>query len=367
MNNKRFLAIALAALLAAPTFAEDGDLKVALEGARFLYGYIPSGLDLSLTYTGLELSGAADTKLFLKAGGGYQDTVLLRDPVTGDPTLLAKDGGSGLAFNKTNFQWEMAFIQGLSRRDDGKNLAEAFAFYRGRFDLYPNDGVSDAVFSDMQGLLGTSVMGGLSYDSRVQDQHRSKSGVYAEASAEWGPGFLNAKSDFWRVSGQVLGFLPVFDIPTEGGNLFNVYLGAFAGVDYSAGDSVPIYVNQSFGGRNLRGSMGDCVRGYGWNAYDSSLKTVANAEFRLVGPAIVIDAVVPYLFGFVDAGYYAGFADSASQSESAGMLASTGGGIAIDLVGFAQAGITAGVRLVDDQLYGPAEKFFWGIKFFLHF
>ncbi len=369
MNNRRYLAIALGAMLAAaPAFTQDKDLNLALEGARFLYGYIPSGIDLSLTYTGFALSDAGDTKLFLKAGGGYQDTVLLRDPVSGDPSLLVKDEGTGLAFNKSNFQWELAFIQGFSRRPDGANLLEAFAFYRGRFDLYPNDAVSTAVFSDMLGLFGTSIMGGISYNSRVQDQHRSKSGVYAEAAAEWGPGFLNETSDFWRVSAQTLGFLPVFDIPTEGGNLFNVYLGAFAGVDYSAGDSVPIYVNQTFGGRNLRGSMGDCVRGYGWNAYDASLKTVANAEVRLVGPAIVIDAIVPYLFGFIDAGYYAGFADaSASFADESGFLASTGAGIAIDLVGFAQAGIIAGLRLVDDQLYGPAEAFFWGIKFFLHF
>ncbi|GAB1455560.1 hypothetical protein MASR2M48_08670 [Spirochaetota bacterium] len=366
--KKRYGAFILAAVMCViPAAAEDGDIAIGFEGVRFLYSLIPSGVDLSLTYTGLDLMEQADTKLFLKAGGGYEDTVLARDPNTGNPSLLSKDGGSGIAFNTPNFQWELAFIQGFSRRDDGNNMLEAFAFYRGRYDIYPNSAYSSDVFTDMQGLFGTSLMGGLSYDSVATSRHRAKSGVYAEASAEWGPDLLNAKTDFWRVSSKAKGFLPVFDIPTEGGNLFNIYLAGFASVDYAQGSSVPIYVNQSFGGRDLRSSMGDCVRGYGWNAYDASLKTVANAEIRLVGPAIWLDAIVPYLFGFADAGYYAGFADTNDFADASGFLSSLGAGIALDLVGFAQVGITVGHKLIADTLYGPADGFFWGLKFFLHF
>jgi len=365
MNNNRYLAIALGAILAAtPAFSDD--LAVGFAGLRFLNGYIPSGLDLSLTYTGLDLSNAADTKIFLKAGGGYENASLIRNPLTGDPWTATVAGNK---YDIPNFQWELAFLQGFSRREDGANLLEAFVFYRGRFDIYPNEALSDAVFSDIEGLFGTSVMGGVSYDSRVQDRHRSKKGIYAEATAEWGPGFLNSKTDFWRISSQFRGFLPVIDIPTDGGNLFNVYLAGFAGIDYADGDSVPIYVNQSFGGRGLRDSLGNTVRGYGWNKYDTSLKSVANAEVRFVGPAIVIDSIVPYLFGFADAGYYSGFADSANYGDASGFLASTGGGLALDLAGFAQASLIAGIRLIDDDIgyaYDP-ENYFWEIKFFLHF
>jgi len=367
----KLAAMALLAMrLVVPAFAQEKDLKFGLEGVRFLNGIIPSGADVSLTYTGIELLDAADTKLYLKAGGGYENASLVRDPLTGDPwnSEISLDG---YEFNTPNFQWELAFIQGLSRRDDGANLLEAFAFYRGRFDIYPNETLSDAVFSDIEGLFGTSIMGGVSYDSVAKSRHMSKEGVYAEATAEWGPGFINTKTDFWRVSAQALGFLPVFDIPTDGGNLFNIYLAGFTGIDYAAGESVPIYVNQSFGGRDLRDSVGNCVRGYGWNKYDTSFKSVINAEVRLVGPSIVLNAIVPYLYGFVDAGYYAGFADSDNYSDTSGFLASTGGGIALDLVGFAQAGLVAGIRLIDDSAnvnyeYN-ADSFFWGIKFSLHF
>ncbi|MBU0926129.1 MAG: BamA/TamA family outer membrane protein [Spirochaetes bacterium] len=365
MGFRKTVAVAIAAIaFISPSFADDV-LDFGFEGVRFFDSVIPGGLDLSLTYLGLGLSDAADTKLFLKAGGGYENASLVRDPLTGDPSAAI----AGNEYYSPNFQWELAFIQGFSRRDDGDNLLEAFAFYRGRYDIYLNE-LSESVFSDARGMFGTSVMAGVSYDSRVLSRHRSKEGVYAEATAEWGPGFINEKTDFWRVSGQLRGFLPVYDLPSDGGNLFNVYLAGFLGADYAAGTSVPIYVNESFGGRSLRDSIGNCVRGYGWNKYDTSFKSAATAEVRLVGPAIVLDPIVPYLFGFVDAGYYAGFADSANYSEASGFLASAGGGVALDLVGFAQASFIVGLRLVDDAAVPyayDADSFFTGVKFFLHF
>lgn len=371
--RRRSIAIALAALILVGGAWAD-DLRFGFEGARFFNGVIPGGLDLSLTYYGLSLSDEADTKLFLKGGGGYENASLLRDPLTGDPWLSTVKGNE---YYMANFQWELAFIQGFSRRADGVNLLEAFLFYRGRYDRYLNE-LSTAIFPDARELFGTSFMAGISYDSRVQSRHRAKEGLYAEASAEWGPGFLNT-TDFWRVSGQLRGFLPVLDLPTEGGNLFNIYLAGFLGADYAAGAKVPVYVNQSFGGRSLRDSLGNSVRGYFHPKYDTALKTAASAEVRLVGPSPsllwpsveLIEKVVPYLFGFADAGYYAGFnGASTAYANASGFLASVGGGLALDLIGFAQASVIAGVRLVDDAavpyLYDP-ENYFFAVKFFLHF
>jgi len=365
MNSKRYLAIALVAVLGVrQSFAED--LTLAFEGPR-MYGPIPSGLDLSLTYSGLDMDVAGgDTKLFLKTGGGYEKLSLLRDEQTGDPWIADADG---YTFDKLNIQWDMAFIQGFARRGDGENLVEAFVYYRGRFEMDFQEDVGQEVFADSKGMFGTSIMGGVSYDSRVLSRHRSRDGVYIEATAEWGPGFINEKTDFWRVSSQFRGFMPVFDVPTESGNLFNVYLAGFAGVDYAGGASVPIYVNQSFGGRSLRDSLGATVRGYGLNKYDTTFKSVANAEIRFVGPALGIESVVPYLFGFADAGYYAGFTASTNYVDATGFIASTGGGFALDIFGGPQVSLIAGVRLIDDEIgyaYDP-ENFFWGIKFYLHF
>ncbi len=353
----------MAVACAIPTFAQEQDFVFKFEGPRRYNGFIPSGADLSLTYSGLALSPRADTLLYLLAGGGYESGSLLRDPATGDPWSSSAEGNT---YDAPDFQWALAFIQGLSRRDDGDNLLEAFAYYRGRYDGYENE-LADGVFADVRGIFDNSLMGGVSYDSRVIGVHRFKQGTYAEATAEWGPGFVNEGTDFWRVSGQLRGFLPVYDIPADGGNAFNAYLAGFAGVDFAGGASVPIFVSQSFGGRELRGSLGDCVRGYGWNKFDTLFKSVANAELRLLGPALGLDFVVPLLYAFVDAGWYSGFAESANYASESGFLASSGAGAAIDVADAIQLGAYAGFRMVEDRLYYPEDAFFWGVMLFSHF
>ena len=353
----------MAVACAIPAFAQEQDFVFKFEGPRRYNGFIPSGADFSVTYGGLSLSPRADTLLYLLAGAGYESGSLLRDPATGDPWSSSVDGNT---YDAPDVQWALAFIQGLSRRDDGDNLAEVFAYYRGRYDVYKND-LADGVFADARGIFDNSLMGGASYDSRAIGAHRSKQGLYTEATAEWGPGFANAGTDFWRVSGQLLGFLPVYDIPADGGNLFNASLAGFVGVDFAGGASVPIFVNQSFGGRKLRGSLGDCVRGYGWNKFDTSFKSVANVELRLLGPTLGADFVVPLLYAFADAGWYSGFAESANYASKSGFIASCGGGAAIDVADAIQLGAYGGFRLVPDTVYYPEDAFFWGVMLFSHF
>jgi len=363
-RTRSFVAALLSLSVMVPLFAQegDGDLELSFEGPRIYGPGIPAGLDLSLTYHGLALSEAADTLVYLKFGGGYEDSLLARDPLTGDP-------GPVIEFDTPNFQWDLAFIQGLARRDDGDNLIEAFAYYRGRWDIHPNEGVCDDTFSDVCGLFGTSFMAGLSYDTSALVDHRYKTGAYAEATAEWGPAFLNADTDFWRVSAQASGYLPVLDLPREGEPLLGAYLAGFAGIDFADGGSVPIYVNQSFGGRELRDSLGDCVRGYGSNAYDASFKAVANVELRLVGPALGRASALPFLFGFFDAGYYSGFSAAASMYDASGFIASAGGGAALGLFDYAHVGVELGTRLVEDDIgyTYDYDRFFWSVMLFLHF
>jgi len=365
-RNRSVFALVVLILAAGfmPAFADD-DLAVGLTGPRFLNGFIPSGADFTVDYTGLDLGALADTRLFLKLGGGYENKLLLREPDTGDPLSLA-GGGVAIGYDSPNFQWEAAFIQGFSTRPDGDNAREVFLFYRGRYDIHDKD-LDDSVFEDANGLFGTSFLVGASYDTVVRDRHRLKKGIHAEASAEWGPGFINPNSDFWRVSAKVIGFLPIFDLPTDGENLFNMYLATLASADLAGGDSVPIYVNQSFGGRDLRDSLGNCVRGYEKSSYDSLFKAVGNLELRIVGPALGLESILPYLYGFFDAGYYDSFYGSTSFADEAGLIMSSGGGFAIGLFDFAQIGFVGGYKLVEDSLYGIHEPTFVSFKFMLHF
>jgi hypothetical protein len=343
----------------------DDDLSIRFAGPRFFNGFIPAGADVTLDYTGLDLGTPAATKLFFKLGGGYEDKLLLRDTATGNPLSLA-GGGEGISYDSPNFQWEAAFIQGLSTRPDGDNAFEVFLFYRGRYDIYDEE-LDNSVFVDDRGLFGTSIMVGTSYNTVVRDRHRLKSRFYAEAGAEWGPGVINSESDFWRISAKLIGYLPVMDVPTDGKNFFNMYLAVLASADLAGGDSVPIYVNQSFGGRDLRDSLGNCVRGYEKASYDSLFKAVGNIELRMLGPALGLESILPILYGFFDAGYYDGFYGSSDYADEAGLIMSTGGGIALGLFDFAQIGFVGGYKLVEDSLYGLDEPVFVSFKFMLHF
>ena len=360
--RKTIVALCVLFALVATAGAQDSAFAFDFEGIRMFNGMIPGGLDLSVTYRGLDLGMPGGTELYLKAGGGYEDKFLLRNPLTGDPVPDA----ALFEFKSVNFQWELAFIQGLAARPDGKNLLEAFVFYRGRYDKHLND-ASTAAFPDIRGMLGTAFMLGASYDSVETSPHRAKRGILAEASAELGPAFLNAIADYWRVSGRASGYLPLFDLPTEGNNLLNVYAAGLVAADYAGGGVTPMHVNVSFGGRWQRDSLGDCVRGFPTASFDSSFKLVGNAELRVVGPALFIESIVPVLFGFVDAGWYAGFAGSTGYAEASGALASAGGGLAIDLFGFAQLGALVGTRLTDAPIYDLDTGFFWKIQFFFHF
>ncbi|MBL8965987.1 MAG: hypothetical protein JNG85_03195, partial [Spirochaetaceae bacterium] len=224
----------------------------------------------------------------------------------------------------------------------------------------------------------TSIILGAAYDSTESDSRRVKNGVKAEASGEWGPGALNAgfgPTDFHRFTLKAAAYQPLFSVGQAGNpelNLFSAYLAGFASFDYAGGDAIPLYVRQSFGGRDLRDSLGDCVRGYPSRSYDAALKTVANGEVRLVGPALFNTPwLVPIVYGFCDAGYYAGFPESSAKAEASGTILSAGGGFALDVLDFAYIGVSLGSKFPGSDalyaVYGETDAFFFSVEFLLHF
>lgn len=369
MKRSIFVLLCLSLMITFSVFAEDSekasDLSFGLSGVRTNWMVVPTGLDLNVSYTGLKLWEGRNTVLYTKFGGGYQEKPYSRDVVTGDPLNFA----STSSYQSPNFQWDMLFIQGLIGKNSSKNLLECFAGYRGRFDAVNGTAQSEAVFQDINMNLGTSFILGLSLNGSEVNSHQIKSGVEAELSGEIGPVAVNpiGKEDFYRVTGKVSGFLPVIDFaPDSKLNVASVLLCGRLMADYSDGSSTPIYVNQSFGGKDLTGSVGDVVRGYEWASMDTKLKAVANAELRVLGPSLFdISNVMPILFGFFDAGYYSGYAKSTNMANASGFVMSAGGGFAVNLFGFAQ--VTALVAVpFSNEAPKPFEIKF-GPKFFLHF
>jgi hypothetical protein len=385
--KRRFL-LALAAIGLAGGLLSAQDLDFSFNGIRYntaLPGLtslpVPTGADIEFRLPVAQFA-PGPLAVDLRVAGGYEAWRILRNPTTGNPAAAQDDLDGAYRYYVPNVQWDVGLVQGLLPKDKG-NLLEAFLFYRGRFDSYESS-LSTTAFSDMHGIFGSSFLAGLGYDSVEQDSRRVKSGLFSEVSGEWAPAGLNKNSlsttDFYRFNFKVKGFKPLISygqVSDERLNLLSVYLAGFASFDYVGGqddgDNIPIYALQSFGGRDLRGSLGTCVRGYPSASYDSAMKTVANGEIRVVGPALFNQGwLVPLVYAFCDAGYYAGFPGSTSYLDKSGVLMSSGGGFAVDILDFAYLGVRAGYLFPGDEslfkLYTTdGKRDFFSIEFLLHF
>lgn len=385
---KRRVLLVLAALALGGGLLSAQGLDFSFNGIRYNTAFpgifeslpVPTGADIEFR---LPVAGFSSGPLAVdfRVAGGYEAWRILRDPDSGDPVVAPDELDGKYRYYAPNVQWDLGLVQGILPKDKG-NLLEAFFLYRGRYDDYETS-LSNTAFSDMRGIFGTSAIIGLGYDAVTKDSRRVKDGISSEVSAEWGPEALNANSlastDFYRLDFKVWGFKPLISYgqaSDEGLNLLSVYLAGYASCDYAGGsdggDNIPIYVLQSFGGRELRGSLGSCVRGYPSASYDAALKTVANGEIRVLGPALFNQAwCIPMVYAFCDAGYYSGLPGSTTKADKSGVIMSSGGGFAIDVIDFAYLGFKAGYLFPgQDSLfntYTDGTRTFFSIEFLLHF
>jgi hypothetical protein len=369
-------AIALAAGLSAQTISLSN-----VKGVAFNYSVpgltglpVPTGADIQY---GLPVASIDDHPFtaVVRFRGAWEDLRLLRNPTNGEPIKEPLEFDGSEWYYAPNFQWALGATQSFAQRPDGQDLVDVFAFYRGRYDQYQTSNAT-TVFTDMKGLFGTSFLAGLAYDSTAMDSRRVYSGVYAELSAEYGPGAINTDpyTDFCRFDLKVLGYEPLFS--TGQGkdaslNAWSLYLAGYASADYAFGNQVPIWVMQTFGGRDLNGSLGDCVRGYPTGSYDTSFKAVGNGEVRLIGPALFdVHWLVPMAYLFVDAGCYSGFAnDMDLNANASGTILSSGVGLNLDIFDFAYVGAYCGLKFPQwsslYSTYTSTGPFFWNIQFLL--
>jgi hypothetical protein len=361
--------------LVSPAFAQ-GSTEFELNGVRFnnaLLGFlpVPTGADLEFH---VPLSGGL---LFsLRAAGGYEDRLILRDDSNGSP--IAKPASFNAGAQTAWFDWPNAEIDSglIYRFTDFATAgikAEVFGLGRGRWESN-SPGLSTAYFPDAKGLLAFSFLGGIGADAVVKQPSRM-SGWAGEASFEAAPSFLavSGGTDFSRFSGFLKGYLPLYSSGADDLKAFSLYGAAYLTGDYAMGSKIPLYVLTGFGGRALRDGLGDSIRGYqGWG-YEATTKAEASIDLRLVGPSLFkVASLRPIAYVFGDAGYFSGLYDCPSIADKDGLIFSTGGGLALDILDFAYLGLRAGYKFpVDDPLYATyfpgGERFFWGITFLLHF
>jgi hypothetical protein len=312
------------------------------------------GLSVDFTLRDEWLAKGLDTELYLGAGGAWEGYSYFRDP---SGAIIAAPSASQLeasAYKNTNFDWALGIEQGILKNErTGRNLLEAFLHYRGRTDSRADENRGQLVFAsglpDSAEAFSNSLLLGAAWQAEgIRADSRVKEGLYAEASLEWGPATLSAKStDFMRLDAKAYGYVPLFESTSNGFNLFSAYLAFHGQVDYALGTSIPLYIRQSLGGRDIWRGLGGSVRGVDTAKYDAPLKAIATAELRLNGPAFILDSIFPALVVFADCGAYAdigGFSTGAS-----GFVASVGASIVMDLLELAQLGATFEYALNDSM------------------
>jgi hypothetical protein len=318
MKNRIFL-IGLLLLIPALWFAEDATPPAEAPAAArdpflFTWGVRILGADVGIGWRGLTQVPNPDTIIWLIVGGGYEWLNYFRTSsnqlYTGTDTIVP-------GYSRIGGRLDLGLAQGFVWNEKLKfNLFEAFLFYRTRLDhVIDNPDVAELMIAsgrpDALDLFQTSLFGGVSYnDLDTTDPHRNFRGLYAEASAEWGPEWLLndlvGRADFIRLNLTAKYFLPVFDIsPQTEMNQLSGFMGAFFGFDWCDGASIPANIQQTFGGRNPRYAMGYAVRGYEDTLFDGRLKAVLNVDFRVNLPQFkIIDVITPGLVAFFDSGYF---------------------------------------------------------------
>lgn len=358
--------------LALPLAAQGPEFQ--FNGIRFnnaILGFmpVPVGVDLEL-HVPLNSDGLFFS---LRLAGGYEDRLILRNDADGSP--LAKpvsfDAGQWFYWPNAEADTGLLYRPDLEGRWPG---VEIFALARGRYEEN-SPGLGTAVFPDASGLLALSCLAGLEVSTVEKSPRRQLKGYSGEISAEWAPQALGLQGgcDFFRLSANLEGYLPLFSVGEDDRKAISAYAGAYATADLAWGDHIPLYVLTSFGGRYLRNGLGSSVRGFQPWGYEAATKAATSLELRLVGPGLFGMANLrPMTYLFVDAGYFARLYASPGADKE-GFLASAGGAVAFNILDFAYLGLRAGIKYPDaDPLHDAVyftdkERFFWNVTFLLHF
>lgn len=278
----------------------------------------------------------------LLVSGGWNLTSVGRDLETGRP-LAVDESSTGLAIPDarvlTRSTWPLGEVD---------LWAGAGLWGQGHFGL---GSTGSGVFSDRAGgLMGLGQVG-LSWNKRISNARGVRSGPVVDAVVEVGPRFLSVRgTDYLRAELRTSTLLTLWDL--EGGvHLFSGTLGLRANASWLDGSALPLLVLQPTE-----------VRGYR-QAFESRLRTVASAELRVGLPSVLgASDLVPMVFGFVEGGGWAGYANApASHSDHRGWLASAGTGFGLTVFGYVTPTFTLALPLVAEA------DLWWAANFDLRF
>jgi len=355
-------------ILSAQTQTEDSQAAPPADKQLWYIKLQPQmiGINAQIGYKGLPLFSQVDTIYWLLIGAAYQNVNFFR---TADGELLTQENIGNLdlyddiAFERLHFNWGLGISQGILKDEQrNKNILELFTFYRARFDntwTKNNDSLLLTQVSplpDTDGILQNSLLCGLMLNLvDYNRENKMKSGIYAEASLEWGPEFffnsVVGKSDFLRLNLTFKSFIPLLNFPEMSSScLVSIYLANCMVIDYLTGSYIPINTRQSTGGVNPRiGLGGKGIRGLEKGRFDAELKLIDNLELRIIFPSLIHPAFTPGIFMFLDSGYY-----YFQEYEDQGFVFSSGAGMFFIIMDKLQLTYYISYLLTETRLDGSA-------------
>jgi len=290
--------------------------RLSIEGARLFGG------DLGLTW--------GDWKAF--GGAGWETLDLGRDLATGAPVDLRPGVDRTKPFHEETYRNLGGFVRYRW------SLAEAELWAGAGALGWENFGVGDPApgrFSDRTGGLFAYGRLGATRDRQTVNDRGVKTGTFAEALVEAGPSAASVRrTDYAKVSWVSSALVPLWDLPGPS-HRFSGVLGLRGDAQWIDGQNVPVPLLEP---TEVRGT---------YRTFDTKVRSVATAELRVKGPSLWgAHDLVPVAFGFVEGGWWAGYADApAAQAGRSGWLAGTGVGVGLDVGGLTTPTLTLGLPL----------------------
>ena len=353
-------------LLLTVSAAFAGDFSFAFEDARFhsdlFFGFAPVYVRAGVDYTGFEFIDGQRTDLYVIGGGALISSNIWTD-IYGHPfeqsgidntTESFKDYNS---YSKWQGDFSLKLKQGFIQEPDReKALLAAYGKYAIHFtsphenwgggeDSYFLIGSPDA-YPDYAGTMTNVLQAGFEVDRL--DKGDVYKGFNIDGSVKWAPLWLAnevyGRSSFVNLNLTAKGYYPLLDLKRKNSELelIGIYLADRAQVDYTTGEAIPQFYQES-------PSLGSKMRGFESNSMGTEFTVVNNFDVRFYGTEF-IDNTNPVLNLFFDAGYYAGNYFNTDFSKPGEFICSTGFEIALNIIDFAQVGYLFGFPLVGTNM-----------------
>ena len=383
-------------------FVSAGDFSFVFadldQHTELLSGFLPTLLEVGVSYDGFKFKDDESTSIRLTAGGGIIQRDIFQDPLTGEPIndkihiydvlqirwnlrltqTFLKDLSLSLGYSG---KWEKSqdsmLISGggfpkpsdISRKrglsgstdlvtfDDWFNNEMNGKTSRNTTPIYPD-------LHDESNVINTAYLN-IKYD-RMEDTGVANSGWYAELKAEYAPSFLNKNSTFIGFIVNAVKAETLYQLTSDrGNNLFSVVLIDRINASFATGSAVPVGSQSPY-------SLGRKIRGFNSRSYNSNFSIVNNLELRLSGPEFPVKQIFPRMNIFLDIGYGGGNYFNTGYNEvkavkADNFLASTGVQLEFDFFDMIDLGLEVAYLLNGTNIRNPSSKVQMGATFFLDF